>query len=188
MEETGVFSSEVFSVQKVSSRTLVYDTCSLTWWKKRENSSVCNCCIPTLIQWQPQKLFPKMIEKSLGSADVRAQAPAFSQMTDRLTLLKKPQKIHTHPRPPQALSFCKWFAIPDKYYITMKQKPELWLVIFLEKSRHWKNPVITALSLDACGINVLENGYKYEAVELIKICISAKNCDHLQLSKGAVWM
>lgn len=37
-------------------------------------------------------------------------------------LHKKPQKIRTHPRLPQALSFCKWFVIPDKCYITMKQK------------------------------------------------------------------
>lgn len=43
-------------------------------------------------------------------------------MRDHLMLLKKAPKIHTHPRLPQALSFRKWFAIPDKYYITVKQK------------------------------------------------------------------
>lgn len=67
-------------------------------------------------------------------------------MTDRLTLLKKPQKIHTHPRLPRALSFCKWFAIPDKYYITMKQKPGALAGYFFLRKDILKNPVIAALS------------------------------------------
>ena len=92
------------------------------------------------------------------------------------------------PSPPPGLVLLQVICNPRQ--VLYNHEAEAWSSgwLFLSEKRHFKKSCYYSTILDACGINVSENGYKYEAVELIKICISAKNCDHLQLSKGAVWM
>lgn len=92
---------------------------------KREKQACLLALCSTPVQGQPQtasqffKIIRSLIACGSESMPHKAELP---KMTDRLTLLKKSQKIHTHSFFPRALSFCKWFVIPDKYYIMMKQK------------------------------------------------------------------
>lgn len=135
--------------------------------------------------------FSKIVKMSLIAYRSESIVSGLPKMTSRFTLLKKPEKIHTHPRLPQGLSFCKWFAIPDKYYVMMKQGLELWLVIsFREKTL--KNCYYSTM-LNACEKTFLRivrnagqwNWSKFASVlKIVTIC----NCPRGQFEwKDTIW-
>lgn len=103
---TDRFSYEVFSVQVLE---LGFILRLFLGWKGREkNRCVCNHCVPPQSGMASETVLvfkDNRNEPCVSGMDLKAQTVASLKMTNCFTLHKKPQKIHTHPRLPQALSF-----------------------------------------------------------------------------------